>query len=540
MHYMHDGASRREEKQSLFRMDRVSFAYPDGTPGLAEVSLDIAPGDRIALVGRNGSGKTTLVKHLNGLHACRQGAILYRERPLEGELLAELRLRVGILFQDPDDHLFCNTLFDDVAFGPMNQGLPENMVRELVKENVAAVGLSHLLYKPAHQLSYGQKKRAAFAAVMAMEPEVLILDEPTANLDPHQEKIFKQLLKNYDGTLIIIDHDLLFLYGLCDRAVVMAEGHVHHDYDFADLVSQRGALREHGLDFTFRFSCCGHHHHPNGRHTHHHLATHEHGGKVHVPETEGETPFIELQHYSFSYRDGTPGLDDVNLIIHSGDTIALVGENGAGKSTLASCLLGVKRGEGYYLLNGRLLDKNGCRNLSRRIGMVFQNTADQLFCPSCREEVAFGPRQQGLAGGELDRRVEEALARVRLAGFADKVPLNLSGGERKRLAIATALAMQPEMLILDEPTAGLDPQGEEILAEILENLGITVLLITHDFYFITSLTRRTLVMHRGGIIRDYATADFVADSHLHSVNQLDYTYDNECYRQIQAMQARAR
>ncbi len=524
-----------ESEIPLFDLDALSFCYPDGTHALRDVSLKIYPGDRIALVGRNGSGKTTLVKHLNGLHSCQEGSISYNGHTLTESMLAELRLSTGVLFQDPDDHLFCNTLYDDVAFGPMNQGFDEDTVISRVLEQLAAVGLEKLCYKPAHLLSYGQKKRAAFAAIMAMHPEVLILDEPTANLDPLQEKIFKELLQEYSGTLIIISHDLLFLYDLCDRAVVMSEGAVHHDYSFDQLVSQRESLRQHGLDFTFRFSCFDH---QQSVHVHHHYQqTHEHPvGAIHAPSLEPVPPLMEMQHYSFRYADGTLGLSDANLIIRRGDTLTLVGENGAGKSTLAACLLGLNQGKGYFFVEGQPVTNSLRKRLWRRVGMVFQNSADQLFTPSCREEVGFGPKQMGIKGDELNARVEEALAKVHLQGFADKVPLNMSGGERKRLAIAAALSMRPEILILDEPTASLDPDGEELLIEILENLGLTTILITHDLFFIERLSTRAIVMHQGTIIRDYSTAEFLADDHLQSVNGLDYSYKADCMRRIMALQ----
>lgn len=535
MHFMSDEHIPREGDLPLYDLDSLSFCYPDGTYALRDISLKIHPGDRIALVGRNGSGKTTLVKHLNGLHSCQEGSISYKGRPLTEFMLPDLRLATGVLFQDPDDHLFCNSLFDDVAFGPMNQGLDEDTVISRVLEQLTAVGLEKLCYKPAHLLSYGQKKRAAFAAIMAMHPEVLILDEPTANLDPRQEKIFKELLREYTGTLIIIDHDLLFLYDLCDRAVVMSDGAIHHNYSFDQLVSQRESLREHGLDFTFRFSCCGDHQSVHVHEHYHH--THEHPiGAIHAPSVLPVPPLMELQHYSFRYADGTLGLSNANLIIRPGDTLALVGENGAGKSTLAACLLGLNCGEGYFFVNGKPVNNALRKGLWRRVGMVFQNSADQLFTPSCREEVAFGPKQMGFKGDELNDRVNDALARVHLQGFEDKVPLNMSGGERKRLAIAATLSMHPEMLILDEPTASLDPHGEELLIEILESLGLTTILITHDLFFIERLSTRAIVMHQGTIIRDYSTAEFLADDHLQSVNGLDYSYKSDCGRRIMALQ----
>lgn len=536
MHYMSDRPTVSENEHPLFALSNLSYTYPDGTQALDSIFLSLYQGDRIALVGQNGSGKSTLIRHLNGLLPIQSGSLTYQGEELSPESLKQLRLKVGILFQDPDNHLFCNTLYEDVAFGPMNQGRPKDEVDQLVKRNLSAVGLDHLMYKPAHLLSYGQKKRAAFAAILAMEPEVLILDEPTANLDPRQEKVFKDLLSEFKGTLIIIDHDLLFLYDICERAVVLADGHIHHDYSFQELVGHQQALHEHGLDFTFRFTCCGHHHPSSGHHHHHHHSHDHNGDHSHVSPASPEAPILELQHYNYDYPDNTNGISDTNIIVRPGETIALIGENGAGKSTLASCLLGLNRGDGYYFLKGEQLRGNQFRKLWHHVGMVFQNSADQLFCPSCWEEVAFGPQQMKLSTQEVEERVAEALRLVRLSGYEQRVPLNMSGGERKRLAIAATLAMQPEILILDEPTASLDPRSEKLLLEILESLSMTKILITHDLFFIERLSSRTIVMHQGKIVRDYRTVDFLADDHLQAINGLDYTYKNNCFREIMQLQ----
>ena len=540
MHHMAVRPPQEDERTPLFSLRHLAYSYPDGTPGLRDVSLDVFAGDRIALVGQNGSGKSTLIRHFNGLFLAQEGECRYLEQAITESLASELRQKVGILFQDPDDHLFCNTLYDDVAFGPRNQGRSPEEVDRLVRHWLEAVGLAQFLFKSAHHLSYGQKKRAALATILALEPEVLILDEPTANLDPRQEAIFQQLLAAYSGALIVIEHDLLFLYRLCDRAIVLAEGRVHHDYAFSELASQPQSLREHGLDFTFRFTCCGHHHDNGELHHHHHHATHDHGGGVHMPaDISGQIPLIELQHYRYRYPDSTPGVTDINLSLFEGDTLALIGENGAGKSTLAHCLLGLlapRKGEGYYLLDGQPIGLSEYRHLWRRVGMVFQNASDQLFCPSCWEEVAFGPQQLGLESDEVAERVQRALAQVRLSGYEERPPLHMSGGERKRLAIAAALSLQPEVLILDEPTASLDPRSEQLLLEILETLPVTKVLITNDLFFVHRLSRRTVVLHQGRIIRDYTTSEFLADEQLQAVNGLDYTYKNSCYQEIQALQ----
>jgi len=524
----------------VFEIRGLTYRYPDGHLALQNIDLKIFSGDRIALVGHNGAGKTTLVQHLNGLKRGQEGLVLYKAEVLEQENLKRSRLEVGMLFQDPDDQLFCNTIYEDVAFGPINQELYGEEMEARVKEAIDEVDLGGLLYKPPHHLSYGQKKRAALATLLAMHPQLLILDEPTANLDPKQEKIFIELLSRFSGTLICISHDLPFLYSLCNRAVVLEQGKIHHDYSMRELVSSPAYLRDHGLDFTFRFSCCQ----DNGGHDHDHPHEIPHisagnetdGVEVGRNEDRSSQPLIRLSNLSYTYPDGTQGIRDISLEIGEGSGIAVVGENGAGKSTLVRCLTGIISGSGEYLFADQVVAGRRRKEIWRHVGMVFQDPADQLFCPSCREEVAFGPKQLKLDSNEVEARVEEALFQVRLSGFEDRVPHHLSAGERKRLAIAAVLSMRPRVLILDEPSANLDPRSEELLMEILTGLQATKIVITHDIYLVSSLCERTLVMHGGRVIRDYRTEEFERDDHLVSINGLDYNFKNECCRQILSLQ----
>lgn len=528
----------------LFEIRSLTFRYPDGHRALNGVDLELYEGERIALVGQNGAGKTTLVKHLNGLNMPSAGTVLYKGETLDGSRLRAARLEVGMLFQDPDDQLFSNTLDEDVAFGPFNQGLRRHEVERRVVEALEKVGLEHLRYRPPHYLSFGQKKRAALATLLSMDPKVLILDEPTANLDPKQEKLFQELIGSFSGTLICISHDLPFLYSLCERAVVLEKGGIHHDFTMEELVSRRQYLRDHGLDFTFRLSCCRDNGNSDHKAPHLHLA----GPSQPLPHPKSQEDgsdvkpvksLIGLRNYSYRYPDGTTGVRDVSLFIAEGESVAIVGENGAGKSTLVSCLAGILEGTGEYVFDGTRVSGKFRKNLWRSIGVVFQDPADQLFCPSCREEVAFGPLQLRLSPSEVNGLVDEALALVRLSGFENRVPHHLSAGERKRLAIAAVLAMRPRVMILDEPTSNLDPRSEELLCEILSNLDITKVLISHDIDIISLLCRRALVMHHGMIIRDYSTSDFLHDGQLVSINGIDYTFKNACCREILRLQGDA-
>ncbi|NOY13742.1 MAG: ABC transporter ATP-binding protein, partial [Deltaproteobacteria bacterium] len=356
-----------------FEIHNLHYCYPAGQQALRGIDLSIASGDRIALVGQNGSGKSTLSRHLNGLLPVQQGTLTYKGEPLSGEHLQRARLEIGLLFQDPDDQLFCSTLYDDVCFGPLNQGVPLAGMEPLVRQQLASVGLETLLYKPSHHLSYGQKKRAALACLLAMRPQVLILDEPTANLDPAQETLLVELLRNYRGTLICITHDLLFAFELCQRAVVLDKGRVHHDYSVAELVAHPPSMREHGLDFSFRLNG------PADRDLPPPVAevSPPKVSSVAVAAGAENSAVVELIDYHYQYEDGTCALNGVDFALKPGESIAIVGENGAGKTTLLNCLMGIFSGAGQHLFHGRPLETSQRRLLWHKVGMVFQDPADQ-------------------------------------------------------------------------------------------------------------------------------------------------------------------
>ncbi|ROQ92326.1 ABC transporter ATP-binding protein [Desulfosoma caldarium] len=546
----------------LFHLENVSYTYPNGQEALRGVSLSFGHGEKIALVGQNGSGKTTLARMLCGLISPTQGRVWFEGRPVMKEDLAHLRRHVGLLFQDPDDHLFCTRLADDVAFGPLNAGVPTERTAAIVSQMLALMDLSPYAAKAPHHLSYGQRKRAALAAILACDPSVLILDEPTANLDSKNTEKLLEALHRFSGTLICISHDLMFLYGFCDRAVVLHRGSLHHDMDFHDFIAHRASLKEHGLDFSFRVQCCRHGHEGALAHDHDSLDHHSDDSRSAVvrkePQSHGlsgagsrqavppfcvmdraagvdHVPLLELHDYSYRYPDGTWGLRKVSLKVHDGERIALLGENGAGKSTLASVLLGIRTGRGLYRFQGQRVDKRVKKHLWRSVGMVFQDSMDQMVSASVWDEVAFGLKYLGVKDPELGRRVRSALDLVGLKGLEHRVPHQLSAGERKRLSLAAVLAMEPRVLILDEPTANLDPESEKRLLEILDELATTLILISHDICFVSSLTDRILLLHEGCLVQDLSTENFLMDDGLQSRYGLDVTYHNRCCRQILAM-----
>ncbi|MCX7822728.1 MAG: energy-coupling factor transporter ATPase [Syntrophobacterales bacterium] len=498
-------------KPTIIELRDIDYDYPGGRKALRRISLFIYEGDRLAVVGKNGAGKTTLAKLIAGIY-----------KPTQGEIAIMKSQRIGMVLQDWDDQLFCPTVFEDIAFGLLLAGFSRREAEERVLEWARKLEIDEYLEREPHRLSYGERKRVVLAAVLALEPDILILDEPTVGLDRKSEGIIFDILRGFRGTIICISHDLFFLYFLCQRALVLKNGSVHHDYTMRDLVSQRGTLREHGLDFTFRFECCG-------------------GSSPVITRTKGRsfvdqgTSYLELYNYSYRYPGEITAIRNISLKIERGERVAVVGENGAGKSTLALCLVGLLKGEGTYLLEGREVCDRTRKTLWRRIGIVFQDARDQLFTSSCFEEVAFGVKRMGLSERETRERVKWALEALRLRAYEDKVPYHLSGGEKKRLALATILAMKPDVIILDEPTNDLDPEGEKILMEVLDEVESTLIVISHDVCFLSFLCDRALILENGCLKADVAYEEFLKAEHLSLGHHHEQDYRLRCCHAIREL-----
>jgi cobalt/nickel transport system ATP-binding protein len=232
----------------------LHFAYPDGHPALSGVNLQVARGERVALLGPNGAGKTTLALHLNGIHTATSGQVSVAGLPVTRENLAEIRRRVGIVFQDPDDQLFLTTVAQDVAFGPRNLRLPEAEVQVRVAQALAAVGMAGFADRAPHHLSFGQRRRVAVATVLAMHPEILVLDEPSSNLDPASRRELATILAGLDVTILMVTHDLLYALQLCPRSVILSEGRVVADGPTRELLADSALLAEHRLELPYGFS----------------------------------------------------------------------------------------------------------------------------------------------------------------------------------------------------------------------------------------------------------------------------------------------
>jgi len=232
---------------------RLAFAYPDATPALVGVDLTIEPGERVALLGPNGAGKTTLVLHLNAIHAAQHGEVLVGGLPATLEHLQEIRRRVGVVFQDPDDQLFMPTVRQDVAFGPANLGLRGDELDRRVSEALEAVGMLEVIDRPPHHLSFGQRRRVAVATVLAMRPEILVLDEPSSNLDPAGRRELAAILRSLDITMLMVTHDLPYALELCPRSLVMNEGRIVADGSTRELLADDALMAANRLELPYGF-----------------------------------------------------------------------------------------------------------------------------------------------------------------------------------------------------------------------------------------------------------------------------------------------
>jgi cobalt/nickel transport system ATP-binding protein len=247
--------TKSDVRKKVIEVRELTYRYPDGTLALDGVDLTVYEGESIALVGPNGAGKSTLIRMFNGIYQG-EGKVRVNGLEVDEENLDQIRSLVGMVFQDPDDQLFCYTLYDDVAFGLMNMGLERAEVERRVEEALAAVGLEESAQKEPQNLSFGQKKRAAMATVLTMRPQIMVFDEPTSNLDPKNEKTFVDLIGKLDSTRILISHDMPILYHLCQRVLAISQGKIVRDCTMDEFVSDTELLREYGLDYTFKCADC--------------------------------------------------------------------------------------------------------------------------------------------------------------------------------------------------------------------------------------------------------------------------------------------
>ncbi|MAG35718.1 MAG: energy-coupling factor ABC transporter ATP-binding protein [Dehalococcoidia bacterium] len=559
-------------------MRDLSFRYEGRRlPALRDVSLDVDIGEAVLLLGRSGAGKSTLALCLNGLipHSVPgrfSGQVLVDGLATATTPVHELAQRVGIIFQDPEAQFCMLTVEEEVAFGLENLRTPPGEIDPLATQALLDVGLDGFQQRHVDRLSGGQQQRLALAAALALRPRVLVFDEPTANLDPQGAQdvfaLLRHLKRQSRHALVIIEHRLDDVMDLVDRVVVLDDrGGILVDAapqqvftEYGETLGQLGVWQPQVTTLARRLSArhlyqgplpvtlddavqrfrplvtkpdaastpasSGYGHAlPSGG-----VSSRTDGAPVPEGSEPAEqlpasplTPAVEARDLSFAYGD-TSVLHDLSLAVTSGDFAALVGPNGAGKTTLAALYTGLLHPTaGTVLVQGQEARDQSPAALAQHIGYVFQNPEHQFLETTVRDEVAYGLRVRGSPPAEVDRRTDEALERFGLARYARAHPYTLSHGEKRRLSVATALVLEPAMLILDEPTFGQDAAHAAALLDWLAALhadGRTVLAITHDVTTVARYARAAAVLEGGtirflGAARDlFARDDLLAAARL--------------------------
>ena len=555
----------------------VSFSYDGAVSALDGIDLNIEDGEFFCILGGNGSGKSTFAKHLNALLQPDAGTVRINGMDAsDPELVYDIRSTAGMVFQNPDDQLVATLVEDDVAFGPENLGVPSAQIAQRVREALKGVGLVGFERHETHALSGGQKQRVALAGVLAMEPRVLILDEASSMLDPRGRKgLMKACHALHDRgmTIVMITH-FMEEAAEADRVAVFRAGRVAMLGTPEEILTRADELAQLNLDMPA--SCClGRALRAKGvpvcaqvREADMVAEIAQAYAERNVAVATGQPSafgaraldnassandgaavsesVIEISHLSYSYSlsarerrrwhkrsaaadmsskqalwgndPNSPwALRDVSLTVHRGEFLGLAGHTGSGKSTLVQHLNGLIRPqEGSVCALGLdLSNKKDATAVKAQVGVVFQYPERQLFAETVSQDVAFGPHNLGLPQDEVARRVASSLARVGLdlATIGDKSPFELSGGQQRRVAFAGVLAMEPEVLVLDEPMAGLDPAARRDFLELIDRLhrdGLTVVMVSHSMDDLANCCDRIVVMNEGAVFAEGTPAQVFA------------------------------
>ena len=547
------------ERKPIISFRNFSFQYrAQKRPTLTDIDLEIYPGERVLIAGPSGSGKSTLAGCINGLNpfsnpgAC-TGTLTVDGVDAPHSSIFELSAHVGTVLQDPDGQFIGLTVGEDIAFALENSCTPQDEMHAITRHAAELVGIeNHLGYAP-HELSGGQKQRVSLAGVMVDQVKILLFDEPLANLDPAAGKqaieLIDEIQKKTDTTVLIIEHRLEdVLWRNVDRIVLVNGGTILADLRPDELLSgsllaENGireplyvtALRYAGVDIT-----------PDKHPAHVDSLVLDDTDTQKLrdwftarprpaaqPERE---PLLEVKGLSFGYQKDQQTLRDVSFSIGKGEMVSIVGRNGAGKSTLSKLICGFETPDaGEIFLNGKPLAEENIRRRAQHIGYVMQNPNQMISKTMIYDEVALGLQRSGLTEEQIREKVEATLRVCGLYPFRNWPISALSFGQKKRVTIASVLVLDPELILLDEPTAGQDFRHYTDIMEFLRSLnarGVTVVMITHDMHLMLEYTRRALVFCDGRLIADRTAAAVLCDPALVEQAALKetslYTLANRC------------
>lgn len=508
-------------------------------------------GEIIAILGRNGSGKSTFARHLNGLLAPHEGSIVVGGQELAGAKgMTSVRRQVGMVFQNPDNQIVGNTLAEDIGFGLENLGVSSDDIWKKIDEMLAFTGLSAYKYKNTACISGGQKQRLAIASAMAMSPECIVLDEATSMLDPQGARAMLELVqklnKEKNITVIMVTHKISEAL-MADRIYILDDSRIVAAGTPKEVLGDVTQLKKYGLEIPVSMKIeagipidvcteykrrqkksqkeCGAPDSQNASQSEYGSSDDRNAylGKRDSSDDDDDC-IIELCDVEYSYVNGNDSyhaLQDVNVRIYKGQVVAVVGQTGSGKSTLLQMInkLIVPQSGRVYLYGTDVQSVKNTKTIRSRIGYVFQFPESQLFESTVLKDVMYGPLNFGMTKDEAERAARHALELVGVPDkYEDYSPFELSGGLKKRVAMAGILAYEPDILILDEPACGLDGESREQLWDIIRGLNreknVTVILVSHDMEDVYEISERVLMMDHGKIVYDGDTDAFFDDEAL--------------------------
>lgn len=519
--------TRPEVEAQLITLQDVSYAYPANgratQPALEHISLAVEEGEFVLVVGESGAGKTTLLQVMNGLVPHFHGGMFAGRVRVAGRdpvALGPQRMGdvVGIVFQDPEASFVTDTVEDELAFSMENWAIPPRLMRKRIEEVLDLLDIAPLRARPVHTLSGGEKQRVAIAAAMTLQPDILVLDEPTSQLDPQAAEevliALRHLNEDLGITVLLAEHRLERVAQYADRVLYMAPAGTiqagpprqvfEHIPLVPPLIELARALHWHPLPLTIK----------EGRH---------HARKMTIPTWEPRQPptagdvVLGVENLWYDY-EGIEALRGVTFTAREGEFIAIMGRNGSGKSTLLKCIAGLlkpSRGRVWIRPDSRTppIPITSLDDALPHVGLVIQNPGRMLFQESVRDELRFTRRNHGLP---QDDAADMALLNwLGIAHLADRDPRDLSGGERQRVAIAAILVVNPRVVLLDEPTRGLDYSQKRALIRLLHDMtaaGHTVIMATHDVELVAQAADRVVLMAEGDIVVDGPTREVMTES----------------------------
>ena len=546
-------------KTPIISFKNFSFQYrAQKKPTLQDINLDIYPGERVLIAGPSGSGKSTLAACINGLNPFSNpgectGTLMVDGVDAPHSSIFDLAGHVGTVLQDPDGQFIGLTVGEDIAFSLENNCTPQPKMKEIVQHAAELVGIeNHLGFAP-HELSGGQKQRVSLAGVMVDDVKILLFDEPLANLDPATGKQAIELIdtiqQKTDTTVLIIEHRLEdVLWRNVDRIVLVNEGRILADMRPDDLLSD-SLLAENGIReplYLTAMRYAGIAVTPEKRPAHIDSVVLDKAdtARLHswfqaeplpAPKPAPE-PLLEVRDLCFGYNKGQHTLQNVSFSIGKGEMVSIVGRNGAGKSTLSKLICGFEtQDSGEIYLNGKDLKDENIRRRAKHIGYVMQNPNQMISKTMIYDEVAMALQGSGLTEEQIQEKVEDTLKVCGLYPFRKWPVSALSFGQKKRVTIASVLVQDPELILLDEPTAGQDFRHYTDIMEFLQGLntrGVTVVMITHDMHLMLEYTPRALVFCDGQLIADRSASAVLCDPELIERAALKetslYTLANRC------------